>query len=575
MGWRTGKKNRGKEMNSCLCLVPMRTGSARLPYKHFYMVKSKRIVELLAEQLFGFFGEKNVVFCIPDDGKNDLLADYFASMGWRFHRGNEKNVLARLQSFTREVKYDWVVRINGDNVLIFRDLIASAVRETEYSDVDLITNVFPRSYPKGCSIEIIKTEIFNRVDSNLLSSEDQEHVFPYFYRNLNKERILNIECASNYSDLDFSCDDFRQLELIRKVLSDEKKAWCSSDLDQLRKISDSFDEENPFLGKSGVFTIAEVGGNHEGDFEYAKELVFQACQTAVDSVKLQVYTPSLLVNRNVDRNRYEHFKKFALKKDQYVELFEMISGCGKRVSASVWSLEELCQFEKYLDFIKIGSGDLTDALMLDAVKKTEKPVVLSTGLSNLEEISWALMRLGVNGKENKVGLLQCTSMYPIPDIDSNLNVIQVFKEKFGVIVGYSDHTIGLKALELSVAAGARIQEFHFTNDREGKTFRDHLVSLTPIEVDELIERNVLSMTLLGSADKVPAISEDVSGHTKSFRKALYPVRDLKKYETVLTTDLVALRPLKGISAKDVDQLVGRRLNCDLEALQPLSFDFFE
>jgi N,N'-diacetyllegionaminate synthase len=325
----------------------------------------------------------------------------------------------------------------------------------------------------------------------------------------------------------------------------------------------------PFVGKSGVFTIAEVGGNHEGDFVYAKELVSQACATNVDAVKLQVYSPDLLVNPAVDKNRHEHFKRFALARHQYDELFDIIRRSGKQVSASVWSIAELTAFIDRLDFVKIGSGDLTDALILDAIRDSGKPVILSTGLSTMVEIEWAMERLDYRIKQSRIGVLQCTSMYPIPDIDSNLLVVQALQQRFGCVVGYSDHTVGYKALELSAAAGARIQEFHFTDSREGKTFRDHLVSLTPAETDQLIECNIKTMTLLGTAHKEPALSEVVAGHTRSFRKGLFLNRDMAKGQAVTRDDLIALRPEAGFPASRANEVIGCVLARDVQRLEPL------
>lgn len=561
-------------MTTTLCLVAMRVGSTRLPYKHFKKIGEEAIADLIHRQLALAFGADAIVYCLPDTQANDILAQYLASKGRQVARGDEHNVLARLQSACAARDHEWIARVNGDNVIIIQDLIGQALQATQRTDIDTITNVLPRSYPKGCSIELTRRKQFLAIDAQTASEQEKEHVFPAVYSRTRPRRLLNLESSGDFSDLDVACDDFRQLDLLGHVLAQHAASWHASDLGKLRDLCTRFAEAHPFSGRSGAYTIAEVGGNHEGDFDYATRLVSLACSTSVDAVKLQVYTPDLLVNSSVDPNRHAHFKRFALKPGQYRELFSIIRQSGKHVSASVWSTLELAEFQDELDFIKIGSGDLTDALMLDAVRDTGKPVILSTGLSTMAEIEWAMGRLDHANRPLRTGLLQCTSMYPIPDMDSNLRVMQAFKQCFGCVLGYSDHTVGAKALELSVAAGARIQEFHFTDAREGKSFRDHFVSLTPDETESLIQANIKTMTLLGTDQKEPAVSELVAGHTRSFRKGLYLKRDMQAGEVIRRADLVTLRPETGIPASRADDVIGRTLLNAVSALAPLDISFF-
>ena len=545
-----------------------------MPYKHLYKIGNNKIVDLIHRQLVQVFGAENVIFCLPEENENDLLANYINSVGLRVARGSHENVLERLQTACGDARHEWVARVNGDNVIILQDMMKKAISLTSRSDVDVITNVRPRSYPKGCSIELVRRRIFMEIDSSVLTSTQCEHVFPYIYEMIPAGKLVNLSIPSDYSDLDVSCDDFRQLALLRYLFQDGPESWYEQDLLKIKEKCQLFESSFPFVGKSGVFTIAEVGGNHEGDFGYAKELVSQACATNVDAVKLQVYSPDLLVNQKVDQSRYEHFSRFTLTRTQYDELFTIIRQSGKKVSASVWSIFELKAFIHCLDFVKIGSGDLTDSLILDAIRDSGKPIILSTGLSTMAEIEWAMDRLDYRTKQSRIGVLQCTSMYPIPDIDSNLLVIQALQQRFGCVVGYSDHTVGYKALELAAAVGARIQEFHFTDSREGKTFRDHLVSLTPVETNQLIERNIKTMTFLGAANKEPALSEIVAGHTLTFRKGLFLNKYMAKGQTVTSDDLIALRPEAGISASKADELVGRVLARDVQRLEPLDHACF-
>ncbi len=139
-----------------------------------------------------------------------------------------------------------------------------------------------------------------------------------------------------------------------------------------------------------------------------------------------------------------------------------------------------------MDFYKVGSGDLTAYPMLRELAKFKKPILISTGLADEKEVVEAVAFLQKQNdyyqQKEAIAVLQCTSMYPIQNSDANLNVMHRYKELFQCKVGYSDHTEGSYAMEIAIAMGAEILEFHFTDDRSGKSFRDHKVSLTKDEV---------------------------------------------------------------------------------------------
>jgi N-acetylneuraminate synthase/N,N'-diacetyllegionaminate synthase len=232
--------------------------------------------------------------------------------------------------------------------------------------------------------------------------------------------------------------------------------------------------------------------------------------------------------------------------------------------------------DPYMTYYKIGSGDLTAYPVLKKIASIAKPIILSTGLSTLDEVSDAIKYIqSVNDiyKDKRFfALLQCTSMYPIPDEDANLKVMDLFRESFNLTVGYSDHTIGEDAVEIAVAMGAEIIEMHFTDNREGKTFRDHQISFTCDEIKLLIEKIRKIMTLQGSKVKSPTMSEIKAGHINSFRRAVYPVKDLTP-ETILSKDdLTTLRPNSGIDARDFDNLMGKQLKNKIEAFQRLDWN---
>lgn len=333
-------------------------------------------------------------------------------------------------------------------------------------------------------------------------------------------------------------------------------------------------------GKNGrPYLIAEIGGNHEGNFETAKHLCNLAINTDVDSVKFQLYRGDSLVNKKLSPDRNRHFKKFELTIDEHIYLAEMVKESGKNYSTSIWDLDFLPKLDKYLDYYKIGSGDLTNRYYLSKFLKNEKPIIISTGLSTFAEIEDCINFIRHQNEFYKefgtLFILQCTSMYPILNSEANLNVIKKIASIDNVVVGYSDHTIGIDALVTSFAVGAELLEFHFTDIKEGKEFRDHLVSLTPADIKNLCDKLDDVTVLLGTGDKVPLLTEISSGHVDSFRRAVYLNKKLNAGSVIKEEDLVVLRPNNGISAISYFDIVGKQLLIDFEELEPLRWDLFK
>jgi N-acetylneuraminate synthase/N,N'-diacetyllegionaminate synthase len=163
-------------------------------------------------------------------------------------------------------------------------------------------------------------------------------------------------------------------------------------------------------------------------------------------------------------------------------------------------------------------------------------------------------------------------MYPIRNTDANLLVMTRLRELTGLTVGYSDHTEGSKALHYAVAMGAEILEFHFTDSREGKQFRDHKVSLTPAEIGELIDEIALIKDFQGDEVKRPLPIELENGHERSFRRAVYPKTDLPAGTILSEENLTVLRPNQGIDARDFGKLIGKRVTSDVSRHQKLTWD---
>lgn len=336
---------------------------------------------------------------------------------------------------------------------------------------------------------------------------------------------------------------------------------------------------NLLKGKHGPLLIAEIGGNHEGDFEYARELCRLAISTDVDMVKFQIYTGDSLVSREESPQRNAHFKKFELTREQHIELAQMVQQAGLMYTASVWDLSAMDWIDPYIPIYKIGSGDLTAYPVLRETAALGKPMIISTGLATENEVVEAVKFIQqcnpVYNQPEMLAVLQCTSMYPIQPGDAHLSVMDRYRELTGLTIGYSDHTEGSKALEYAVAMGADVLEFHFTDEREGKSFRDHKVSLMPAEVKELIREIKLIEELKGDPEKKPTQIELDNGHELSFRRAVYPAKDIKAGTIIEANMLTVLRPNHGIDARDFDKLIGKKLTQDVRPHQKLEWHFFE
>ena len=329
--------------------------------------------------------------------------------------------------------------------------------------------------------------------------------------------------------------------------------------------------------KYGVYLIAEIGGNHEGDFVKAKELTELACKSGVDAVKFQIYTADTLVSKVEDPERHAHFKKFELTPEQHISLAEICKNNKVTYSASVWDMNALEWIDPFMTFYKIGSGDLTAYPILKRIASIGKPLIISTGLATLEELRTSVKFVqSINDRymqSDYLALLQCTTSYPSSDSEVNLRVMKTLKEQFDVTVGYSDHTTDSYAAELAVSMGAAVLELHFTDDPARPSFRDHQVSFTGEMIRDLIDKIKRIKKLQGSSVKNPTELEINSGHVNSFRRGIYAARDLQSGDILTESALKFLRPGNNSDITCWGDLVGRTLKKPVTKYQKISSDF--
>lgn len=315
------------------------------------------------------------------------------------------------------------------------------------------------------------------------------------------------------------------------------------------------------------FVIAEAGVNHNGDPDMAQRLVEAAAGAGADAVKFQTFDARSLATASAERAAYQRgagkvvsqrtmLAELELPRDSWAGLAAHAEQHGILFLSTPFdraSVDLLAGLR--LPAMKIGSGDLTNALLLRAVARLGVPVILSTGMGTIDEVDAALALLRTAGVSS-VALLHCASIYPAPVEELNLRAIDTLRERFGVPVGFSDHTDGLLAPILAVGRGAVIIEKHLTLDRS-LPGPDHAASLEPDELARMVGDVHAAWSALGDGVKAPRPAEREI--MRVARRSLVAVRDLEAGHAIGPADLDARRPGTGISPMRVDELVGRRL----------------
>lgn len=309
-----------------------------------------------------------------------------------------------------------------------------------------------------------------------------------------------------------------------------------------------------------VLLIAEIGNNHEGDFELAKDMIAAAGDAGADMVKFQTIVPEKLVSP-LETERVEQLSRFRFSYDQFAELAEVAAGHGVMFLSTPFDVESLHRIAAFMPAIKIASPDNTFYPLIEAAAETGKPIILSCGLCDAAEIVAAHQRITsiwkANSKRRKeLAFLHCVSSYPTPDDQANLGAIHALK-RFDVTVGYSDHTLGIEAAVLSVAAGARIVEKHFTLDKTHSDFRDHQLSADPADFRRMAKRIRHVEQLLGHGDRSPMECEEPGRVV--FRRSAVASADLPVGTVLEAKHLDWVRPGGGVAPGREDALLGKTL----------------
>lgn len=320
---------------------------------------------------------------------------------------------------------------------------------------------------------------------------------------------------------------------------------------------------------SDIQVVAEIGCNHNGDLNIAKKLIYEAKKAGADTVKFQSFVPENLVSRFAPKAEYqkindgsgsqlEMLKKLSLSPNEYIELVEYANEMNIRIFSTPFDFESFEFLESIGQTIwKIPSGEITNLPYLERITEVRcenKEIVLSTGMSTIDEIKYAVEILE-KSKDTIFTILHCNTQYPTKSEDMNLRVINSFKALFPEWrVGLSDHSEGIIAALVSVGLGIKFIEKHFTLDKN-LPGPDHKASITPFELKQLCEGIRTAEIMLGSSEK--KVTDSEKSNIFVARKSIVAKKKIQKGERFSEENITCKRPGNGISPIYWNKVLGK------------------
>lgn len=317
----------------------------------------------------------------------------------------------------------------------------------------------------------------------------------------------------------------------------------------------------------GVYVIAEAGVNHNGNLDLAKKLCLAAKESGADAVKFQTWVTDKIITNNVkkaayqekssseDESQYEMLKRLELPYEAFREIKDYCDKIGITFASTA---DEADSLDFLLDigipFVKIGSGERGNVPYLRYIGGKGLPILLSTGMSTIEDVRGTIKELKDGGAED-ITLLHCTTSYPCPYDQVNLNAMVTLSKEFGLPVGYSDHTMGIAVPIAAVALGAVVIEKHFTLDRnmEGP---DHQASTEPHEFRQMVEEIRRIEIAMGDGKKRPM--PDEMANSEVVLKRIVACKPIEKGQIISESDVAVKRNENGAPASKWNQVIGTR-----------------
>lgn len=331
-----------------------------------------------------------------------------------------------------------------------------------------------------------------------------------------------------------------------------------------------------------IFIVAEMSGNHNQSFDRALAIIDAAAEAGVDAIKMQTYTPDTITidcdndyfkvkieNSWHGQTLYSLYQQAYTPWDWQAKLKEYGEKKGLAVFSTPFDETAVDFLEKIgVNLYKVASYEIVDLPLLKKIGSTKKPVMLARGMASIAEIELAIKTLREAGS-GEIVVLQCISNYPAKPSDMNLRTIPDIMERFGVISGLSDHSLGITAAVTSVALGASVIEKHFTLSRaDGGP--DASFSLEPKEMKELVVSVRDAEQALGKPNYEQGAEEKIGSN---YRRSLFVVEDIKKGEKFTNKNIRCIRPAYGLEPKYLGDILGKEANTDLKRGTPLKKEF--
>jgi len=466
--------------------------------------------------------------------------------------------------------------------------------EISYSKNDKIDKIPFEKIKKIIINDLLAVGLAKKKDVGKISENKEDFVYPVqftnYKHNLSKvnakiskfNQIYSLGTGGEFNYADSNILFNKSIDLVNNLCNEESmkyqvtKPYNYVELNQMVKLGKAYVGNN-----KPVYIIAEAGLNHNGSLEIAKKLILEAKRSGCNAVKFQSFEASSRVSKKVksvnyseeadglQENIHEMFKRLSLNFEQTKELFNFAKKQNIEIFSTPFDEKQVDILEKLnVKFYKIASVDLVNIPLLEKVSKTNKPVILSTGMSNLSNIEDAVEIFRKNGNKNLI-LLHCLSSYPANENEINLKAINTLKKSFNVPVGLSDHYPGTEISLMAIGLGANIIERHFTLDKnlEGP---DHILSSEPHEMKKLVEISRNSQNILGDGVKKIQPSEYIV--INSQRKSIYAKKDIKKGQKISKNDVIIKGPGGGILPKYLELILNRKTKLFIAKDYPITWD---
>ena len=312
--------------------------------------------------------------------------------------------------------------------------------------------------------------------------------------------------------------------------------------------------------KKKVFIIAEVGNNHEGNFNIAKKLVRLAAKAGADAIKFQTFKTENFI-RKKDIKRFKQLKKFELSYEQFKSLKKLAHIKKIKFISTPLDLESADFLIKNADLIKIASSDNNFFPLIEKVLKSKKSIIISTGMINILQIkdltNYIYKVIGKKSAIKRIALLHCVTNYPVEDEFANLRSVEYLIKNSKLTIGYSDHTIGNEACIAAVAMGAKVIEKHFTISKKFSKFRDHALSADYIDLKNIVTGIRKVEKQLGRFNK--EIQKPEKKLIKIVRRAAYADKNIFPGEKITLKNTKFLRPALTSNFFNLKKIIGKKI----------------